>query len=141
MLLDAVANGLFSDKCNTFMVTFSGLLNAIDGVGDSDKGTLFIFTTNHCERIDPALCRKGRVDLKVHFGCCTHEQLCGMFLRFYPDELECAKKFASSVTRQGGAFPAADIQHHFIIHRTSTALEASCFAATRAEAGTCEMYA
>ena len=39
-------------------VTFSGLLNAIDGVA-SQEGRIFIMTTNHIEKLDPALIRPG----------------------------------------------------------------------------------
>ena len=45
-------------------VTFSGLLNAIDGVA-SQEGRLFFMTTNHIEKLDPALIRPGRCDVKV----------------------------------------------------------------------------
>jgi chaperone BCS1 len=43
-------------------VTFSGFLNALDGVRSKD-GTILIMTTNHREKLDPALIRPGRCDL------------------------------------------------------------------------------
>jgi chaperone BCS1 len=48
-------------------ITFSGLLNAIDGVA-SQEGHLLFMTTNHIERLDPALIRPGRVDMRIPFG-------------------------------------------------------------------------
>jgi chaperone BCS1 len=39
-------------------VTMSGLLNALDGVASSE-GRLLFCSTNHVDRIDPALCRPG----------------------------------------------------------------------------------
>lgn len=39
-------------------VTMSWLLNALDGVASAD-GRLLFCTTNHLERLDPALCRPG----------------------------------------------------------------------------------
>ncbi|KAI0220763.1 Complex III assembly protein translocase and chaperone, partial [Massospora cicadina] len=45
------------------MVTFSGLLNALDGVAAAEERINFM-TTNHIERLDPALIRPGRVDFK-----------------------------------------------------------------------------
>ena len=39
-------------------VTFSGLLNAIDGVAAQEGKILFV-TTNHIERLDEALIRPG----------------------------------------------------------------------------------
>lgn len=45
-------------------VTFSGLLNALDGVA-AQEGRIFFMTTNHIEKLDPALIRPGRCDVKV----------------------------------------------------------------------------
>lgn len=42
-------------------VSFSGLLNALDGVR-SQEGRILFMTTNHRERLDPALLRPGRAD-------------------------------------------------------------------------------
>ncbi len=42
-------------------LTFSGFLNAIDGVR-SQEGRIIIMTTNYKEKLDPALLRPGRVD-------------------------------------------------------------------------------
>ncbi len=49
-------------------LTFNALLNAIDGIERHD-GVLLIITTNHVDKVDPAIKdRKGRVDRVVHFG-------------------------------------------------------------------------
>ena len=42
-------------------VSFSGLLNALDGVR-SQEGRILFMTTNHREKLDPALLRPGRTD-------------------------------------------------------------------------------
>jgi chaperone BCS1 len=47
-------------------VTLSGLLNALDGVS-SQEDRVLIMTTNHPEKLDDALTRPGRVDLKIAF--------------------------------------------------------------------------
>ncbi|KAJ6003700.1 hypothetical protein N7522_006392 [Penicillium canescens] len=47
-------------------VTLSGLLNVLDGVA-SQEDRVLIMTTNHIEKLDPALIRPGRVDKKVKF--------------------------------------------------------------------------
>lgn len=39
-------------------VTFSGLLNALDGVA-AQEGKLVFMTTNHVDKLDPALVRPG----------------------------------------------------------------------------------
>lgn len=62
-------------------ITFSGLLNALDGVASPD-GTVVIMTTNHPEKLDPALVRPGRIDQVMDFGAATDEQLSRLYKRF-----------------------------------------------------------
>ena len=45
-------------------LSFSGFLNALDGVA-TQEGTVLFMTTNHLERLDPALIRAGRIDEQV----------------------------------------------------------------------------
>uniref|UniRef100_A0A1D1YVQ6 Putative mitochondrial chaperone BCS1-B n=1 Tax=Anthurium amnicola TaxID=1678845 RepID=A0A1D1YVQ6_9ARAE len=53
-------------------VTLSGLLNFIDGLWSScGNERIIVFTTNHKERLDPALLRPGRMDMHVHMGYCS----------------------------------------------------------------------
>ncbi|OMO56973.1 ATPase, AAA-type, core [Corchorus capsularis] len=53
-------------------VTLSGLLNFIDGLWSScGNERIIIFTTNHKEKLDPALLRPGRMDVHLHMGYCT----------------------------------------------------------------------
>ncbi|WCJ40948.1 P-loop containing nucleoside triphosphate hydrolases superfamily protein [Euphorbia peplus] len=53
-------------------VTLSGLLNFIDGLWSSyGDERIIIFTTNHIEKLDPALLRPGRMDLQIHMSYCS----------------------------------------------------------------------
>lgn len=63
-------------------VTFSGLLNALDGVGSAEERIIFL-TTNHVERLDEALVRPGRVDMTVRIGELTRYQVTCLWERFY----------------------------------------------------------
>lgn len=49
-------------KPRTGGLTLSGLLNAIDGVA-AREGRILFLTSNHADRLDPALIRPGRVDV------------------------------------------------------------------------------
>ena len=52
-------------------VTLSGLLNMVDGLwSSSGHERILIFTTNHMDRLDPALLRPGRMDKHIHMGYC-----------------------------------------------------------------------
>ncbi|CAN1814038.1 Protein HYPER-SENSITIVITY-RELATED 4 [Linum perenne] len=53
-------------------VTLSGLLNFIDGLWSScGDERIIVFTTNHKEKLDPALLRPGRMDLHINLSYCT----------------------------------------------------------------------
>ncbi|XVE82566.1 hypothetical protein DITRI_Ditri16bG0015800 [Diplodiscus trichospermus] len=52
--------------------TLSGLLNFIDGLWSScGDERIIIFTTNHKDKLDPALLRPGRMDMHIHMSYCT----------------------------------------------------------------------
>lgn len=63
-------------------VTFSGLLNALDGVASGESRIIFM-TTNHIEKLDPALIRPGRVDMIAELGDAEKEQVEELMVRFY----------------------------------------------------------
>ncbi|XP_066395899.1 AAA-ATPase At3g28610-like [Miscanthus floridulus] len=52
-------------------VTLSGLLNFIDGLWSSCGGErIVVFTTNHVDKLDPALIRRGRMDMHIEMSYC-----------------------------------------------------------------------
>lgn len=56
-------------------LTLSGLLNFIDGLWSScGDERIIIFTTNHKEKLDPALLRPGRMDMHIHMSYCTPKE-------------------------------------------------------------------
>jgi chaperone BCS1 len=63
-------------------ITLSGLLNAIDGVA-SHEGRVLVMTTNHPEKLDPALIRPGRVDMQIAFTLATKHQIREIFSKMY----------------------------------------------------------
>lgn len=96
-------------------VTFSGLLNALDGVASADERIIFM-TTNHPERLDPALIRPGRIDVKELLDNATPYQVERMFLRFYNNE-KLAKTFAEACIARGKAVSAAQLQGLFVFNK------------------------
>jgi mitochondrial chaperone BCS1 len=63
-------------------LSLSGFLNIIDGVA-SNEGHILVLTTNHMERLDPALLRPGRVDMVIRFGLADASMIKGIFKAIY----------------------------------------------------------
>uniref|UniRef100_A0A131Z231 Mitochondrial chaperone BCS1 n=1 Tax=Rhipicephalus appendiculatus TaxID=34631 RepID=A0A131Z231_RHIAP len=100
-------------------VTFSGLLNMLDGVASAEARIVFM-TTNHLDRLDPALIRPGRVDVREFVGPASDHQLAALFRRFYPQEGEAdAGAFVQAVRQEFGLTPLsmALVQGYFLFHK------------------------
>lgn len=110
--IDCVFRGREGIGAPLSSVTFSGLLNALDGVA-SGEGHLLIMTTNHPEMLDPALVRPGRADVHVLVGDPDESQLRRMFLRFFPGEESLAEQFAKEAPKD---VCMAAIQGHLLCH-------------------------
>merc|ERR1711879_822861 len=103
--------------------TFTGLLNGLDGIGHKD-GMIVVATTNYIDRLDDALIRAGRMDVKVEFKRASHWQLEATFLRFYKDSGDLATQFADRVlAKWPNSLAMAQLQQHFIDHFRSSAKE------------------
>ena len=89
--------------------------------GEFDPVFSVTFTGTLC-RLDPALIRPGRVDLKQYIGNCTHGQLTQMFWRFYPEEPASeADRFAEQALAVHSEISAAQVQGHFLLHKMDPA--------------------
>lgn len=82
------------------------LLNCLDGLLASDR-CILVMTTNHLERLDPALKRKGRTDVHVEFGYSTDAQINAAVKRFLPNATE--EQWAR-VRAMQKPFPFCDLQ-------------------------------
>lgn len=58
-------------------LNLAGLLNVLDGVVDS-PGRVVVMTTNHPDKLDPALIRPGRINKRIHLGFVQGEAVCAM---------------------------------------------------------------
>lgn len=99
-------------------LTLSGLLNALDGVA-STEGRIVVMTTNYLHRLDPALIRPGRVDMKQLIDYATEHQLQEMFAKFYPESsVEKSRLFAKNIKSVvSRPVSLAEIQGHFMFYK------------------------
>ncbi|RPD57296.1 P-loop containing nucleoside triphosphate hydrolase protein [Lentinus tigrinus ALCF2SS1-6] len=92
-------------------LSLSGLLNSLDGVAAAE-GRLLFATTNHIERLDPALSRPGRMDVWVNFKHATKWQAEGIFKCFFPAKSSAAPApGAPSGAGASGSAPQAAAKH------------------------------
>jgi len=68
-------------------ITFSGLLQVLDGFGSQYK-LITMITTNFIEVLDKALIRRGRIDKMVEFKYANRDQIHHMYQRFIPEKME-----------------------------------------------------
>lgn len=82
--------------CQKKMLSLSGLLNTLDGVG-SQEGRILIMTTNHIDKLDHALIRPGRIDMKIEFTLADSIMAAQLFeFIFTPDDTVKQKSEAES---------------------------------------------
>ncbi len=84
-------------------ISLSGLLNAIDGVA-SHEGRVLVMTSNFPEKLDNALIRPGRIDMRIDFTKATRSQMTELFTRMYsPDTTAKPTKLITASTTSGHA--------------------------------------
>jgi ATP-dependent Zn protease len=91
-------------------VSFSGFLNALDGVVEMN-GILVIITTNHVEKMDPALMRAGRIDTKVEISYSSGREISEYLSIFYDQKI--------SIKAQGH-LPMVDVQNVCLENKSSS---------------------
>jgi mitochondrial chaperone BCS1 len=103
--IDAVFDGRTNKTSSK--ISFSGLINAIDGVCSTSRMSRIIFvTTNHVDRLDAALVRPGRIDMSMFVD---------KYTRFYPSVSEDkAKQFTENVTLAKNPVSMAKVQGYLL---------------------------
>eukprot|EP01070_Trichotokara_eunicae_P009532 Trichotokara_eunicae@DN6106_c0_g1_i4.p1 len=69
----------------------SFFLNLLDGIMES-PGRMIVMTTNHVEKLDPALIRPGRVDVRIEFERCTPNTFWEIVSHFFKQDTSIFKE-------------------------------------------------
>lgn len=80
--IDSLFTNRKATSDNKTFMSFSGLLNCLDGVSVRTE-QLIIMTTNHVNRLDPALLRPGRVDYHINFDFMDYFQIKNMYDSYF----------------------------------------------------------
>ena len=73
-----------NNKCDD-RLNLAALLNVLDGVVDTPE-RIFVMTTNHPERLDPALVRPGRINRKIYLGHVKIAEAAMMLRHYFRDQ-------------------------------------------------------
>ena len=92
-LKDAAAKGNGEERK---FLTYSGLLNALDGVMSNQTGVITIMTTNYIDRLGQAFMRPGRIDCKFELKECNKEQIETMTKYFVKNRIRLAREVFSA---------------------------------------------
>jgi len=80
-------------------LSLTGLLNVLDGIS-SPSDIITIITTNHIDKLDPALLRPGRVDLSIELSEITDVEIKSYIARFFPKNDTSMYKFKDIIPCQ-----------------------------------------
>jgi len=70
------------DEINIDPITTSFLLNLLDGILET-PGRIIFFTTNHVEKLNKAIGRPGRIDLRIEVSYCNVNMIQDMYNFFF----------------------------------------------------------
>lgn len=90
--IDALFVERKANDSNKSMVSFSGILNVLDGMARKN-GLVTFMTTNFIDRLDRALIRPSRVDLILKFKNAGKEQIKQMYNKFFKNRNDFEKFF------------------------------------------------
>lgn len=82
--VDAIFNGRKNEQKQQNGVSFNDFINMLDGF-ETQYGQIVILTTNHPEKLDPALSRSGRIDFVLNFTYASDEVILAMINSFTSD--------------------------------------------------------
>ena len=106
-----------------FDISLGDLLELLDGMIEI-PGRMLIMTSNHPERLDPALLRPGRIDLQVEFKKMTRSDIKDMYKLWFDNDLpqsilDAMKDYVFSQADIGNLFSTYDQDHilHTLVHK------------------------
>lgn len=92
LLLEDIDCLLSDREDKNAQITFSSILNCIDGI-QSKQGLVIFITTNYIKKLDPAFCRPGRIDYILRFNYINRSQVFQMLTKFFPEQSDRFEEF------------------------------------------------
>lgn len=112
--MDCIFKERKSNDENKNLITFSGLLNVLDGITTPDNQICFI-TTNYKQNLDSALIRPGRVDYIMKFDYAIKEQIIEIF-NVYTNTKDKATEFYSELCKYNIKISTSLLQQYLLTY-------------------------
>lgn len=107
---------------NKTYITFSGLINCLDGISRKE-GLITIMTTNYVDKLDSALKRPGRVDKIVEFSTPNKNIIEKMFYYYFPDLESSPQVFEKFYEKINGFSPSPALLQNFFFDFIDKSIE------------------
>jgi len=98
LVLEDIDRLFVNNELDKTSITFSGLLNSLDGISRKHK-LITIMTANNIKNIQQVVIRPGRIDYKQYFGYMSFEQIQMMLDKFLPDKKEIHEEFIEKIKK------------------------------------------
>jgi len=99
-------------------LTLDDILNLWDGIKETD-GRIMVITSNHYDKLDPALIRPGRIDISLKLDLSSYSVINNMYHNFYKsyiskNKLKDIKEFYFSPAELTNIFYYSNNKHDFV---------------------------
>lgn len=93
-------------------ITLDDILNLWDGIKET-PGRILGISSNHYDKLDPALIRPGRIDITLCLDNCTRNMIRQMYKQFYKSEID--ERKLSKIKDKG--FSPAQLINWYVLNR------------------------
>jgi ATP-dependent Zn protease len=95
-------------------ITLDDILNLWDGIRET-PGRIIVITSNHYEKLDPALTRPGRIDISLELSNASHDVISQIYYNFFKEKIDKTKlkKIKSNF------YSPAEINNIYLMERDS----------------------
>jgi len=86
-------------------LTLDDILNLLDGIRET-PGRILVITSNHYDRLDPALVRPGRIDLTLPMTYASHDTIRQIYAHFFKTPIDESVFLSENMTAEYQFSPA-----------------------------------
>jgi len=107
-------------------ITLDDILNLWDGIKET-PGRILGISSNHYEKLDPALIRPGRIDITLNLDNCTRNMIRQMYKQYYKSDID--ENILSKIRDRH--FSPAQIINWYVLNRENPQKFLNCLLQTK----------